>query len=482
LQTPVEAYYFKGRQLSSKMVVPPDSNIATVVSFALWQSLVDNFQAFGLGPHTPLSALIEKYENILFYQHNSIPTPPITLGEGINEVMFMPHLYSAIPPVCNVIFKDQIIAQSVTRNYLAEPTRVVATFDNKLTSTGDIIPEVVMANAAGVLAVTQNASQAATPELASTHDFLSSEECLKGVVIQPATIGYEALTSTTPEVASPQGGATTLLQWNNFKTQAVLHHWNMAGGRPRTAELTCSFLPYLVPGFPCLVEDSTGPFFGIISGLSHSLPCTGSPSTTVHISFVRESYVGNGPDKTPVIPPWLNSIYWPSQINSTYRTYLACNAISAGLTGNIPAAGSGQINMDILACQVVPVPVYSPTTLITSSSTMSTQTVADHLRQGSPGATQLAMLTYQYRSGTTIDEYWDFHGMDYISNNPNESIGAASDPLWASPQGLVFSPTTGQIPIGDFGYYAAVGDPYLPLRRTNTNIIKQAIQKRITNV
>jgi hypothetical protein len=335
-------------------------------------------------------------------------------------------------------------------------------------------------------------------------------------VISACEIGYEKISplAVTDLQQSSDPGTDTQAKLMLYQQEAVKHHLAMARGRPRTASLSCVFLPYLIPGFPCLIEDSTGPFFGIIASIQHSMPCNGLPSTVVEISFVRECYQLGGMDRTPPLPIWLNSLFTPQQITATYQNYLGldnefdptANTITrtamvsqADITAQTGQA-SGQAgvapncNMDALASLVVPVPLYPAD--LGGPQTMSTGTYAEAFRKLPAEIRDLAFLQYQYRIGMDIIQYCSFHGLVPPSSSatlvngqlnilPNNLFGATGtsvatgNPLFAYAQGLQFTPTPSP---GGYGYWNAVGNPFMPDRQNAALVIQQAIAKRITYI
>ena len=507
-QTPVEAYYNINRKLMSKMHTLQDTAISQVITNTFAKDLFTNINLLGLGVNMSLSDIVFKYEDVTLYQHVSIPAPyrfPGNPTDKIMETLFMPHLYFVIPPACNVIFQDQIQTQTVNRDFMQENTRVIMTIQQIVC--GLPVPEFYMANTMG--SMVRNTHTALNPNEASTHDFLSEEECIKGVVAAAASIGFEKLSQ---KPGGDDKNPNALKQWETYKQEATKHHLGMNRGRARTATLHCTFLPYLVPGFPCLVEDTTGPFFGIISSIQHTMPCTGTPSTSVSIAFMQETYQIQGQVLTPPLPVWLNRKFAPIYITPTYKELLGLDnsggfgkqrglGVSAmvpdkDISDNTSASTPDSIpqaDLDALAALVVTTPMYSPgfTSLISKSS----NTAADKIRELPEQMRELAFLDFQYRTGLGFAEYWNFHGLQAATNpEPPDCVSASSgvltvgDPLFSHPKSLslltkdAYTASQKQPSPGVFGYYTANGNPFMPLRQNAAYTIQQAINKQISLV
>jgi hypothetical protein len=499
------------------MFVLEDNEIYSIVDYNITREVLNSVFGIGLTQSATLAQIVHKYENLLMYQHNSIPAPFM-----LQETLFMPHLYAVIPPACNVIFKDQILTATVNRDFLQEPTRIVATLENILTSVKTAVPFVYMANTLDN--VTDILAKANTPAIACTHDFLTEDECIKGVVSSTCSIGYEKLwkTGTTPEKIGQITNEAARAKFELYISEAVKHHLNMARGRPRSAQLTCTFLPYVVPGFPCLVEDHTGPFFGIVSTVQHSLPCTGRPSTSITVTFMRETYRQAGNNRTPPIPIWLNAKYGPEQINGTYvnkinlgsamvpnSSIISSFAVSAMTSSGTPP----QVDMDALAAQVISTPSYGAD--FTQFLGMSTGTIAETLRKAPPGFQELAFLKYQNRTGIYLSAYCAMHDLGATGTLPVDLTGhpgikTVGHPLFAHPEGLTFVPNTygtaapgivntlatlgidiptdspaeayidSAAPAGIYGNYNATGNALMPLRQNAAYLIQQALNKHIS--
>ena len=567
-QTPIECFYFYHRQLLQKMHTLPDTTITSVINYQMLNGIIkDGWNNYGLGPSAQISSVIAAYEATIFYHHTPIPAPPllndqpgmpprkaaedaedvswlsgdpkfapsqaeiqamktqkatpqpVSNMDKIPEVVFIPHLYACIPPVCNIIFADQVVNASMSRAFLDEPSRVISQLSTGML--GDFtVPVLYMANdVTQATAVVEPETDPPAP-FKTTHSLLSEEELMRGVNPVTRSLGLEKL--GLDQIAEQSQNPEATLQ--GFIESATRHEYMLARGEVRTCSLVCTFLPYLVPGFPCLVEDSTGPFFGMISSVQHSMPCQGQPVTSVMITHMREAYILEGKNRTSPIPVWLNEKFRPTQINQTYKELLKIgdtdarkqqsamapdseinNDISnasidqptmvaaqtaAGLNPNDPnqtgdqyltAASdsvrqvqdfylkNAQPNFDALASQVVGVPTYSSMYEMTKAPGIGSTIAARLRRFPSP---ELAFLQFQYREGVLLSEFISFHNLqgnreqiDEVFTleelpedlNPDQKNG---HPLFGSPTGMDF---VGQTQLKDpnsiYGIYTlAKGD------------------------
>lgn len=476
LQTPVETYYMYNRKIENKFHAMEDDNIESIINYKMFMSLADGSNMFGYGGSTTLQNLIRIYEDYTMYIHTSIPSPHVFTagGRAANEMklmanVFIPHLYSVIPPACNVIFYDQIQVLSWGRSLISEPTRVIASTLTPLTM-GTPAPFMYMINSEQNVSSFMTAMRKAkTAPVGMSHDFLTEEELLKGVVPSFASIGFEKFRLSKEDAnAAANRGESPQDRMDFYIQEAVKHQYILERGKMRTCQLTCSFLPYVVPGFPCLIEDTTGSFFGLVQSVQHTLPCTGTPSTTVTVTHVREAYVQQGVNRSGPFPRWLNSAFHPANITQTYKELLgldnwnglgsmrgdgvaamvpeqsivedtfgkdaAVRLMNPDFVGDAEADSTygeskqdrqariqaeenksadltvpPQANLDELARKVVQVPTYSADLSKKINDGSSDDYIAKRLR--AMPQPDFAFLSFQYRNGTGISQYNTFHGL-----------------------------------------------------------------------
>lgn len=464
-QLPVDAFYAVARRLKDKMFALPDDEIGSVIDASLFTELIR--QSWGpnsLTPNTRIEDIIRNIENLVYYQHITVPSPPIYIdslshtGFRIPEMMFIPQLYTVVPPACNVVFRDQITDISGGRNFLSEPTRVITQLEASIVGAG-ALPLFIMSNdtersvnvseIAGSK-INQTNTQA-PPSTLVMHDFLTLEEYTRGVI--PVQIAFPFQNLFTRSSDAKKSGSTTVDPTNsrkanakivNFVSHSTRHFYDVARGAQRRMQVNCTFLPYIVPGFPCLIEDTSGSFWGIVHSVTHTLLATGQPSTTLDISHVRETYIIDGHVRNSYNPLWLNKAFLPSNVNSTYEKIFGNNApdaINAGpvlgahaamvpdsiITAvgasatDVPLNADDQINLDAVAAYVIPTPHYTADgRIITAAATVS---VAEKIR--ATNDVQMNCLKFQYRAGVSLTQFAQFHNLKGIGATLDSNVGGS---------------------------------------------------------
>jgi len=470
-QVPVDAFYNVARRITDKVFSLFDEDIGGIVSAELVTQLVrQNWSPQALGANTTLETIIRSIENLTMYKHVTIPSPPLYLTEvtesnpnqtgfTIGELLFLPHLYSAVPPVCNVIFKDQITNISGGRNFLAEPTRVVVQLSSKINNGDPNLPLFIMSNDVerSVSIGSLNASKVnqtneeAAPGTLVIHDFLTQEEYHRGVIAQVISLPIQNLTTRLQEQNTPQKQATSDPKETNriidYASHTARHYYEVARGAQRTMSVSTTFLPYVVPGFPCLIEDDDGSFWGVVKSVTHTLMPTQQPSTQLELTHVREAYIIDGTFRNAYNPVWLNRAFLPANINDTYTKLFGVNAPDAAKAGSglgshaamvpasiitstgltqtaIPLNAKDQVNLDELAAYVIPIQRYTKDGRLIAIDTSST--VAEKIRRTND--VQLGCLKFQYRAGITLTQFAKFHNLPGIDANADGTVGGITSP------------------------------------------------------
>lgn len=481
LQLPVEAYYYHARQLNQKSFALQDTQISKIVDAALFQQMAEvGINDTKLTMDTPVAQLLTYYERILYYQHTPVLAPPkYNLAKDyatIPELLHLPQIYTVVPPACNVIFQDQIVNLVESDNYATQPTRVV--LQTRLGQTNQ--PSFHVANsprrAFNIGAVTE--TYAGTPGTFATHGILSRDEFERGVI--PRYLPYDVMRKVQPN--NVQQNSNTNLE--DYLSQVARQAYVEAVGEQQPATLACTFLPYLQPGAPALVEDYSGPFHAFVESVTHILPSSSPPQTVVNLTFAKPAYVRNSEgDKTPQ-PVWLNDYFRPAGFHTgvvdsagaipTWERLLGKSLYSADgeqlsalapkktiqkatkKTGLVTTTFSSKydadevVDRDVLAAYVLPIPHYNDSWQVIDAIEES---VAEKLRKQADVPS--AMYQYNYRPGVNLSSYLVFHKLrakedatidnglndppEYVFANPKE--GRA---LFCSPMGLEYvCPTSG---------------------------------------
>lgn len=546
-QTPVESYYFWARRADRKMHTFEDSGLKAAMDIRRWSDFQKNaLNTMGLGPSATLMSVIQKYEEMAFYQHVSIPAPPLyrmtkadtsykayTPGEGlaykIPELFLCPYMYNTIPPACNVVFNDQLKHVSGTLAYAAVPTRLIA----QLAPAGVIetaMPLLYMANNQfDVLNASLDAAKlTATQQV--THGMFSEEELLRGVTTVFDTFRYEKI----------QPSGESILPLDTLLTRAtvpktlelmVLHDYNKIRGQNRVVQIIAVFQPYLVPGFPCVIEDGNQPFRGMLQSVTHNMTPDGQPSTSLTVTHVEELIQIGTRSKTAPLPAYLNPLYTPLNIAETYKglfgtnlmstqRYATCvppNLITQAMNSDDYDTGvhitgytteDGQLNLDLLLSAVVAVPLYDEAGNSRGFVSNAGEPIASQLRRSS--GPHEAFLRYQHRTGCGLRDWMIMHNLQTAGKNtPSEGVDwnpplrigsriqVEGDDVFGSPSWLRpnLDPSkdisTYAFEFPQYGAYEAVAKPIAitlgpqaiisPVRQTKTAAIQAAILRGATN-
>lgn len=529
-QTPVECFYSSTRQSVDKLYALVDDDIGSIIDYQrVIDFTVNGLATYGITGESKLEDLIHRYEDLGMYIHTPVPAPPLLnlsyqgradkpVTQKIAEMLFIPHLYTVIPPACNIIFDGQVSNSAGSRQLLSEPTRVIT--QTKGLEGLDKVPLLFMANDPTFAIDVSGAMLPATfnAPVALTHEFFSQTELQNGVLAQHFSVGLEKLKPTTGEQKADANGT-----YLRYMEQITRHYYEVARGEYRKLQLMGAFLPYLVPGFPTIVEDTSGPIYGVIDSVQHTLSCQGAPVTSVVISHVRDLYHVDKRNRGSPCPTWLNRAFLPAQIDATYKDLFGANQRDPAMphaamvpqgfideqTGdaqpkfNTGLDAAGQADIDYLASYVVPIPFYTESNgaLAPSVNPNASLTVATWAKERTNDP-QLAYTLYQFRPGTSLYEFAKFHKLSAVTTltakeqahfsdanqepipNLDPTLGINGHPLFAHPYGLrlrgrkeTASPTAK-------GLYELVpasnGATMSPLRQRIALAIQEAINRGIS--
>ncbi|HSW50417.1 MAG TPA: hypothetical protein VLH09_09595, partial [Bryobacteraceae bacterium] len=317
-QTPVDSFYMRARRWLHKFLVLQDETLGETIDTNNMNTILKAGFMIGSGLGQPVLSLIQRYIDAAYYQMCPILAPPLYSDfdvDRIGEMLFTPNLAQVIPPASNVIFKDQISQQTQSVSYRNLPTRVISAIQNNVVN----LPPYYMANGE----VTENLLDIAKgpdPKTAMSHGFFSKEELENGIVSDMVDIDLSKVTPSQKYVSTTR--PELMMKYLSHLTRYEL---DKRRGMHLTQNLVCEFMPYLITGFPCVVEDMTEPFTGVIENVTHMISATGDASTSVTVSYVREAYQIAGRNRTSFYPKYLNSLYLPAKISDTYEKLFGKN-------------------------------------------------------------------------------------------------------------------------------------------------------------
>jgi len=562
-QTPIECYYFWARRMDRKMFTFLDTDLKAAMDFQRWADFQKNaMNTMGLGPSASLMSVVQKYEELAFYQHLPIPSPPLykttsvaepsdptkrvteqapqpfqtrltsALAYYIPELLFTPYLYNTIPPACNTLFNDQLKSVNGTLAFAAMPTRLVAQLAPPGAQT-QALPLLYMANDQYAVQNIVNESNKLSSLQQITHGMFSEEELLRGVKSSFETLRFEKL-QPSGEGKLPTIGQDTRADLPRTVQLMVQHDFNKIRGQSRVLYVTSVFQPYLVPGFPIVVEDGNQPFRGMVSSITHTMVADGQPTTSVTVTHVEELVQIGTAARTAPLPVYLNAMYTPPQIAKTYSDLFGNNLMggdnqAAFATAVLPSlikqalgnddfstevrnvkgysSATGQINLDMLLGSVVDVPQYDSTGGRQGFVANAGSSIAKQLRLSDQP--HEAFLKYQFRSGCYLRDWMIMHNLgttsainsEGIDQNPPWNIGnpisTDGDDVFGSPAWLELNvdPTgikTFTFEYPQYGAFKAVAKPSVlpvpgrqaiisPIRQQKTQAIQTAVLRGSTN-
>ncbi len=219
------------------------------------------------------------------------PLQPVRIASNLTK----PQLPFTVPPLCNVIFPSQTLSKSYRENYATQPTRIYI-------SDPSLIQRLQMSNLNPMTHIALFKTQVAFPREANEASkaavdkkggnpfdtLIWPEEYFKGPVIRK-TVYPEWFTLLNEAYAQASG----LVESIPSLTSRPLYELYAANEfyRERLSQqqgnVTMTFDPYVVPGFPGVFLDSDHPalhFFGYITNVQHRMSQTVS-STSVTYAF-----------------------------------------------------------------------------------------------------------------------------------------------------------------------------------------------------
>jgi hypothetical protein len=427
-QSPLESFYNESRKAFQKIVSVEDDRIKSLLN-AQFLSLVTNMGAqLGESLNTQLAEIVSSLLGLGFYTQTTVLAPP-TGTSGIQEQAYLPTLFFVVPPVCNVIFKDQVTRFEYSRSYRVEPTRAVTQLQIGGSNNSNL-PTYSLVRPGQVANITGNDSAAALTAASNLYGVYTNEEVVRGMVPIIDSFEFHKLVGTLENATSQQH--------KDFIQSALEYQFSVNRAARRSTNVICAWLPYVQPGFPIVVEDSNGPIYGYLAGVSHSLSVDGSPMTVLQITNVVDLSVwsSNGVlrQTTPSLPSWMNTKFAPRSTEETYRELLGPNLVEGNPQASCVKLGTPEADLGQLLGEVVSVPQLSENAAVTWSSGKIAEAVRARGTRG--------ILEYQYRFGTSLSSYVQFHSLqhsgpvDDFALTPVQQLGADAEPMFGIPSAI----------------------------------------------
>lgn len=430
-QSPVDAFYYKFRDLFDMLGAVPDTSVQKAFTNNRFIDLLQAAASRTMAPdqNASVESVLQKYMEMAFYRHTPIPSPPSVKNEntgknGIKSQFLVPLLYETVPPACNIIFADQVVSDNESINWLAVPTRVTTRLSIGVTNQ-ELPVFYVSTDASRAVNLSENQGTAIT--MLTSHGLFSQDELTRGVrnVFTDVRLENAEVNKTHDTKLDAYMDATSRYNYSRLRGEALR----------RTFQ--CQFLPYVMPGFPGVVEDLEGSIYGYIESVTHSIDHTGVAATTISMSHIRDLRVRPGYNKNGPLPVWLNDAYKAANVDKTYADYFGMTTSAlrgkeavSGFYETVTGAHSDSVDpsvfkLDDFLSSVIFVNTFNVDGVHIDAQ--NTVTTADQLRaHASPAETHRAMLTWQYRQGTTIEDYAKTYG---FTAPPIAPPGVSDPPL-----------------------------------------------------
>lgn len=227
----------------------------------------------------------------------------------LNQLMFLPELYFAPPPPCNLIFPDHIRSLAVGREFYSEPTRAIVAdpFKDRSQYAFHLAPAAVLRRAsqstrdkmtaAEVFAQATGALQASGSggtdsvyrqttskgevDLFST---ILDSEIEKGIVAKVDAYRFET-TAAFAAQTSGSGGADANV-YSQLLTQVINFRYRI-DRYTRQGTVDLGGHRDIVPGFSCAIFDDDISYYGFVESVNLSVDPLGTETTTVSLSKLR---------------------------------------------------------------------------------------------------------------------------------------------------------------------------------------------------
>lgn len=441
-QSPVDAYYYKFRHLFDMFGSVPDLAIQRAFTNNRFLGLMKEWNDKVLAPdqNAAVESLLLKYLDMAFYRHTPIPSPPAVtrVSDGVPQIksqFLIPALYETVPPACNIIFADQVVSDSESINWLAVPSRVTTRLSMGMLNQATPI-FYVASDATRAVNLTENPGTAIV--MLHSHGVFSQDELTRGV--------RNVFTDVRLETAEQNGKPD--LELAAYLDSMARYNYSKLRGEALRRSLQCQFMPYLMPGFTCVLEDHEGSFYGYLESVTHSIDHTGVAATTVSLTHVRDLRVRPGNNKNGPLPVWLNDQFKPDLVDLTYGNYFGVASPLGATSGfSVPVTGAHEdsvdptvFKMDDFLAKIVSVPRFNAAGIL--EDPVATITKADELRAfGSPAEVHRAMQQWQYRQGTSLEDYAAAYGLDTpalagIEDPPLDLSNGKDVPAFGTPNGM----------------------------------------------
>lgn len=227
----------------------------------------------------------------------------------LNQLAFLPELYFAPPPPCNLIFPDHIRSLSVGRDFYAEPTRALVRdpFKDRSQYIFHLAPAAILRRvsnserekmtAAEVFAQTTRALRPSdsggtdsiyrqtTPkgevDLFST---ILDSEIEKGIVAKVDAYRFETAAAFAAQTSGSKAGDNNA--YSQLLTEVINYRYRL-DRFARQGTVDIGGHRDVVPGFSCAIFDEDISYYGFVESVNLSVDPLGTETTTLSLSKLR---------------------------------------------------------------------------------------------------------------------------------------------------------------------------------------------------
>lgn len=340
----------KAAKFRNRFYFLEDSKMGFIFSQELQQSV---FSREAIGSLQNTRSIIESYLSKVYYNTAYLPSPSY-VKSNVRQILFKPDNFMIPAPMCNVVFPDMITGFDYSRNFMAEPTRLMVPSGPLINkSTSEIWQYVAYAPYEMKELAEENV----------LHYGLINDETYRGImpVVEQTSQSVRLLGVDMSEKNKKE--STAQFAAMKHSAEYLLQRRQTASRSFSSGE--CVFNPEMVINYPAVVIKDPLVIMGNVSTITHSIDAAGRINTVFSMSNCRafdleldidtKKEINNkysnvafnwgsnslttnqrrkaellGEDVYPY-PFWLNDKYLPASIDETYLDTIGCKSIMSNL-------------------------------------------------------------------------------------------------------------------------------------------------------
>lgn len=315
---------FKRLKILSRIQTLPDPQIVDLfVKKHLFEEVFEVLVRSQTSDAAPIMTLLNGLMDLLYYEYIENPTP----SSMSSQIVFKPKAYFCPVPRCNIFFPNRYQSLTEERNFMSEPTRLLLrtnlSYAKRVSTPGADIRNIVRlapSELQAAMEAIQEENPAETDGEEAQKAFralmtkkLTEEEKTKGILPDyVALTTSEWLMASDPnatESESTEDGGDNLAWLGNICD----YKFFLRKFEHRSIQITHSFNPWVVCGYPGAVLDEYGNSFGIVDSVVHSFSKNHGVSTNITLTYTMnpedEEVAANSKFAFPPLPPWFSAQY-----------------------------------------------------------------------------------------------------------------------------------------------------------------------------